>query len=742
MALIKIELLSNLCVGSGYSYAGIVDSDVCYDKVGLPYIPARRIKGVLRDAAQIVLTQDQIDLLFGKSGDDATKGLRFSDAHIQNYSKIYEDLRNVQEGNVAEKLKVIDMTPQDVLEKYTTIISQTRIKDGVAEDNSLRYIRVINQYDPVSTEGQNLVFEASVDALKEEEKENLVRICKAVRHMGLNRNRGLGNVRFTVKDDVEDTIKTSKEISGQGLITVGYTLRNEQPLLLSSEDDSTTIPYIKGQMVQGALAGIYLRKNKVDEAFEKLFVSGNVLFSNAYPSEKASGKVFKPAPLCMGQYKETNLNDSYYATRINAQNPKPKEGSKEQSRIYPKPLRDKFISFSESANGLIVKKYTPSYEVVYHNRRKNDDVDRLLYMSQVISAGEYFSGTITGDADDVRLLIKMMSDNDIRLGKSKTAQYGKCRLLNDRVTVIEQAEQKLTASDKIVAVLESDAVFENEEGYTTNLEEVASIIQTKLEEKAGKPFLKLAYTSDVKDDDVNDDMNKPVIFANGKKQTGYYGVWNMRKTTKPAITAGSSFVFVVQEDVTIPKNLWVGVDNKEGYGQLKVEMADYYSTDNYNQEESLSSNKEPTESLVNPISQDTELIVRSIKVKQLAEQLHRKAIDNAGSFRSKDATTNSFVGRVKLMLLESEFDTKAGDETSVGEREKNFETRINSIRDNEKKDKALSWNKKFDEDCKALMQQLAINDLDSEEKHKLRFDYIMSILETIKYRSATRKEEK
>ena len=36
----KIKLESDLCIGSGYSFAGVIDSDVCYDKFGIPFIPA------------------------------------------------------------------------------------------------------------------------------------------------------------------------------------------------------------------------------------------------------------------------------------------------------------------------------------------------------------------------------------------------------------------------------------------------------------------------------------------------------------------------------------------------------------------------------------------------------------------------------------------------------------------------------------------------------------------------------
>ena len=48
---IKIKLLSDLCTCSGETYNSIVDMDVVYDENGIPYIPAKRIKGCIREAA-------------------------------------------------------------------------------------------------------------------------------------------------------------------------------------------------------------------------------------------------------------------------------------------------------------------------------------------------------------------------------------------------------------------------------------------------------------------------------------------------------------------------------------------------------------------------------------------------------------------------------------------------------------------------------------------------------------------
>ena len=54
-----IQLKSDLCVGSGFSYAGIVDSDVSYNKYGFPYISGKRLKGCMRESAELLgMTDD------------------------------------------------------------------------------------------------------------------------------------------------------------------------------------------------------------------------------------------------------------------------------------------------------------------------------------------------------------------------------------------------------------------------------------------------------------------------------------------------------------------------------------------------------------------------------------------------------------------------------------------------------------------------------------------------------------
>ena len=66
---IFITLRSDLCASSGKGWSATIDNDVCFDEYGLPYIPARRIKGCLKAAASLLeMPADAVNRLFGIGG--------------------------------------------------------------------------------------------------------------------------------------------------------------------------------------------------------------------------------------------------------------------------------------------------------------------------------------------------------------------------------------------------------------------------------------------------------------------------------------------------------------------------------------------------------------------------------------------------------------------------------------------------------------------------------------------------
>ena len=188
---IIIELHSDACIHSGYSYRGTIDNDVCCDRFGIPFIPARRLKGCLREAASLIkkhpdLQGESADFYFGERGsgvfvpDMKQKNDVAGNASVRGYgSVIIENARVPNYEQIWEALENFENTPmkkyigrQEILAQYTSVRAQTRMVStcdkafaddpdvetlvpsdigiGCALDNTLRFTRVVNAHRTVS----------------------------------------------------------------------------------------------------------------------------------------------------------------------------------------------------------------------------------------------------------------------------------------------------------------------------------------------------------------------------------------------------------------------------------------------------------------------------------------------------------------------------------------------------------------------------------------------------------------
>jgi CRISPR/Cas system CSM-associated protein Csm3 (group 7 of RAMP superfamily) len=198
---LNIELLSDTLVGSGEGWGATIDSDIVFDEYGLPYIPAKRIKGCLRESAVEVLemfeqakikfvSQTEIDSLFGKAGQAESGELSLSNAYIENYAsnKQWIEWLENRPGSIFSK--------DTVLNTFTSIRRQTAIKkSGVKKEHSLRISRVLNR---------GLKFSAKIEASENTEKKQIEFLSFAarnLRHIGTNRNRGFGLVTCSLSGE-------------------------------------------------------------------------------------------------------------------------------------------------------------------------------------------------------------------------------------------------------------------------------------------------------------------------------------------------------------------------------------------------------------------------------------------------------------------------------------------------------------------------------------------------------------
>ena len=121
---ITIKLLSDLCTASGETYNSLVDTDVVYDTYGIPYIPAKRIKGCIREATLEMVEMGLVDekqyhKIFGKEGNQRS-AFSISNAYLKDYENIEKMLEILKVSKASELV-----SQQNVLSQYTNIRTQT-----------------------------------------------------------------------------------------------------------------------------------------------------------------------------------------------------------------------------------------------------------------------------------------------------------------------------------------------------------------------------------------------------------------------------------------------------------------------------------------------------------------------------------------------------------------------------------------------------------------------------------------
>lgn len=190
---IEIKALSPLHLGSGKADV-VLDAEVVHDKYGLPYFPAKRLKGLLYESALEMaeisqeqwFTIDDINLLFGHN-DKAITQLVISNFYLPNYDKIYANWQYL-----TQKYPSL-FTKEAILNAYTSIRYQTSIdkQTGTTVDGSLHNMRVVDK---------DIAFIGEIKLLEDTELNNKILefALKNLRFAGAKRNRGCGKIECNI----------------------------------------------------------------------------------------------------------------------------------------------------------------------------------------------------------------------------------------------------------------------------------------------------------------------------------------------------------------------------------------------------------------------------------------------------------------------------------------------------------------------------------------------------------------
>jgi|SRR5699024_6759500 len=182
----KIKFLSDWHVGSGLSAGAESDAEVLKDDNDLPYIPGKTIKGLLKNA---LVEMPNVD----KNTFQTIFGYEERDKEEEKVIQTHEGKAFFSNATLGKNERE-EITPKMADFLYRNV-SSTKINDqGVAENKSLRTMEVC----------MPVILRGSIEGLESDGEIQVVQnALKWVRHLGVNRNRGLGRCKFIVEPQKE-----------------------------------------------------------------------------------------------------------------------------------------------------------------------------------------------------------------------------------------------------------------------------------------------------------------------------------------------------------------------------------------------------------------------------------------------------------------------------------------------------------------------------------------------------------
>jgi hypothetical protein len=503
-------------------------------------------------------------------------------------------------------------------------VQQTALEDGVAKARSLRNYRVVNPRE-------GFHFNASIQcsrSLSDDEQRLLQQAVQNLRFMGSRRNRGLGQVACSLSgpfaNTTRDIINTKLGASEKGYAVKLTTL---SPVIISRQDgDMSTLQtddMITGAQLRGALARAFMQQHKLtkenaheNETFYKLFLSGEVQYGNLHYNNAKQVPAFVHKPKYDEKAQPVNVFEA--------------------AKGITKPVGGVGTLQMQNGSLTIRKSSAPQKQSNFHNSRQNRTAGRNtggeLFYYEALQEDQTFYGTITGTPEALQLFSNAFGTQlHIRLGRSKSAQYGEALL---SIKPLDTQSKTVASNDgSYLLVTESPLVLVNECNFPA------------VSEAALKEALQHALGLDVTVEQV----------AGGTTWVeSYNAVWQAKSGKYPAYAAGTTFKIKAPND--LPAEIRIGKFTELGYGMCRIMR---YEKNIVVEEDKQ--NQLPATGNATALSNAAPGLLKDIaafqKQKETYHLLENKAIDDAQKKAGK--LNNHQCGRLENVLMAAE----AGNQT-------------------------------------------------------------------------------
>lgn len=539
--ILEITLQSDLCDSDGGVYNSSLDTDVCHDEEGFPYIPAKRIRGCLRECA-LELNDWGMDVseedLFGRGGDTAVnKGkVRLGNAYLHNYEQLRQKVQEALKTDAAPLYHA-----QNILNDFSYVRYETSIdpETGTADPASLRSMRVVNK---------GLVFEAII-LFEDDVEEALKNTVRVFHHMGISRTRGLGEVKAELKNITPAREHRNSVSVPEGSDLLEYEIRLEEPVICKSPGGSQekTVDYIEGSKIMGIVS----QRLQDNQEFLRMMDQGKMIFSDAMLKDHGHRLTEVPASVYSIKNNKKEYRDKLYEPENNHETEQ--LSSMKHCYVFDD---GKDIFLHESVET----------EIHYHHTRPADksigradpsvDGNSTFYQISSISPRQTFSGYVYGNPEEIRKIAELFgSSEECYIGNSKSSEYGYCHL---KVTSVRKAENHPFHTDRLAVKLNAPTLVYNQHA-------MASVNPDDL-------LKEILRSLNIDEALVN---NRRFYLKYG--ETGGFNVtWGMKKPTLPVFDQGTvvDIHFTKAIDISVPMAWHIGERTTEGFGETVVISSD------------------------------------------------------------------------------------------------------------------------------------------------------------------------
>jgi len=327
----------------------------------------------------------------------------------------------------------------------------------------------------------------------------------------------------------------------------------ETPLLISrtaaSGNHLDSYDHIPGGNLLGILAGRFIEAHSLgktaheNDDFRRLFLSDKISYWHATLSINARRS--HVIPLNIQQLKSSGKQ---YSNIFDAR----KSGPLKYKRAY--------------SNGADIDQ--PRMLTSFHTARSDErlagrSLKGGIFSYSALAAGQQFLAEIIGSSEDIQLINELiLAKPEIRLGRSKTAQYGSAQwevlnIADITVNKNDLSEQPLTLS------LKTPAIIHNEFGQASTLwVDFAQALKNQL----GLPDIPQCDQMLVRTTTIE----------------SFNRIWGLKRPSEIALDAGCVFQLKSRHGFTaehIDKllNQGIGKRRNEGYGEVSVEEIDVHA---------------------------------------------------------------------------------------------------------------------------------------------------------------------